>query len=670
MDKTLLFGAAYYPEYLPSERMDEDIDMMMSAGMNVVRIAESTWSTLEPEEGIFNFSYIDRVIEKTEAAGMMVIIGTPTYAVPPWLVKKDPDILVDTKDGRARYGYRQLINLLNHTYRNHAEKMLRKLAAHTADKKNVIGYQIDNEAKHHGNMGKEIQKLFLDYLKQKFITTDRFNDTFGLAYWSNSISSWDDLPDLKGCINGGLMSEFEKFQRSMAADFLKWQADIISDYKRSDQFITNNLGFSWKKFGAPIAHDGYSYGVQRSINFYEASQSLTLAASDIYHPTQDQLTGADISFGGDVTRSLKDNNYLVMECQAQAFKYWTPYPDQLKLHAFSHLASGALGILYWNWHSIHCGYETYWKGLLSHDLKPNPPYYEACEIGKSWKKLSRKLCGLKKSNKVALIVDNHSMTAFEWFPIDKDLTYNDVVRWMYDSLYEMNIECDVVDINALDISKYKVIITPALYCITEEKLKILNDFVKDGGVLISSFKSFITDEYVKVFSDTQPHHLQECFGINCNQYTYPGTIRILGHPVKYLAELLIPDKAESLAEYEHKYWGNYSGITRHNYGNGVAYYIGCYTDKSVLKDIYKKAFADASIPVSELTWPVTIKNAISADNTQLHFILHYSSEEREFTCPYESAADLISEITYQKGDAIRLKDWDVLILEEKTLPEQ
>ena len=159
----------------------------------------------------------------------------------------------------------------------------------------------------------------------------------------------------------------------MAADFLKWQADIISDYKRSDQFITNNLGFSWKKFGAPIAHDGYSYGVQRSINFYEASQSLTLAASDIYHPTQDQLTGAEISFGGDVTRSLKDNNYLVMECQAQAFKYWTPYPDQLKLHAFSHLASGALGILYWNWHSIHCGYETYWKGLLSHDLKPNPP---------------------------------------------------------------------------------------------------------------------------------------------------------------------------------------------------------------------------------------------------------------------------------------------------------
>lgn len=105
----------------------------------------------------------------------------------------------------------------------------------------------------------------------------------------------------------------------------------------------------------------------------------------------------------------------------------------------------------------------------------------------------------EKSNKVALIVDNHSMTAFEWFPIDKDLSYNDVVRWMYDSLYEMNIECDVVDINALDISKYKVIITPALYCITEEKLKILNDFVKDGGVLISSFKSFITDEYVKVF---------------------------------------------------------------------------------------------------------------------------------------------------------------------------
>lgn len=171
MENRLLFGTAYYPEYMPYERTDQDIAMMKAAGMNTVRIAESTWSTLEPAEGVFDFSYIDRVLEKTEKAGMLVIVGTPTYAVPAWLVRKDPDIMAETSEGREKYGHRQIFDLLNPTFRKHAE----------------------------------------------------------------------------------------------------------------------------------------------------------------------------IAFGGDSIRSLKDDNYLVLECQAQAFKYWTPYPGQLRLHAYSHLASGAGG---------------------------------------------------------------------------------------------------------------------------------------------------------------------------------------------------------------------------------------------------------------------------------------------------------------------------------------
>ena len=165
MENRLLFGTAYYPEYMPYERTDQDIAMMKAAGMNTVRIAESTWSTLEPAEGIFD--------------------------------------------------------LLNPTFRKHAEIVIRKLAAHTAGHKNVTGFQIDNETKHYDNMGRRMQAGFRQYLKEKFVTTERLNEAFGLAYWSNS--------------------------------------------------------------------------------------------------------------------------NLVLECQAQAFKYWTPYPGQLRLHAYSHLASGAGG---------------------------------------------------------------------------------------------------------------------------------------------------------------------------------------------------------------------------------------------------------------------------------------------------------------------------------------
>ena len=474
MENRLLFGTAYYPEYMPYERTDQDIAMMKAAGMNTVRIAESTWSTLEPAEGIFDFSYIDRVLEKTEKAGMLVIVGTPTYAVPAWLVRKDPDIMAETSEGREKYGHRQIFDLLNPTFRKHAEIVIRKLAAHTAGHKNVTGFQIDNETKHYDNMGRRMQAGFRQYLKEKFVTTERLNEAFGLAYWSNSIHDWEDFPDMRGCINGGLMAEFEKYRRKIAADYLAWQAQIIREYKREDQFITHNLDFEWKKFGADIAQDGYSYGVQPDISHYEASKCLTLSGTDIYHPTQDELTGAEIAFGGDSIRSLKDDNYLVLECQAQAFKYWTPYPGQLRLHAYSHLASGAGGLLYWNWHSIHSGYETYWKGILSHDMGTNPAYEEVCRTGQEWKRIGAALCSMKKDNRTALVVDNHSLSAFKWFPIDKDLTYNDVVRWMYDSLYEMNIECDIVDINALEPDRYDMIVTPALYCVSApEKQQII-----------------------------------------------------------------------------------------------------------------------------------------------------------------------------------------------------
>lgn len=665
-DKELLFGVAYYPEYMPYDRIKEDIGMMQEAGMNVVRIAESTWSTLEPEDGVFDFSYIDRVLNEVEKRGMKVIIGTPSYALPAWLQKKDPDVMVTTKSGRAMYGHRQLMNLLNPTFLYHTKRVIRELVSHTAFRKSVIGFQIDNETKHYGNEGGEIQQLFKEHLKKTYGTTENLNRAYGLAYWSNSIHSWEDLPDMRGCVNGGLAGAFEQFKRSIASDYLKWQAQIVKEYVREDQFVTHNLDFEWKKFGADIAQDGYSYGVQPDISHLEVSKHLSIAGTDIYHPTQDALTGAEIGFGGDEIRSLKQDNYLVLECQAQAFKYWTPYPGQLRLHAYSHFASGADGLLYWNWHSIHNGYETYWRGLLSHDLKPNPAYEEACVIGRELKKLGADLYHLKKENKTALVVDNHSLTAFQWFPIDRELSYNDVVRWMYDSLYEMNIECDVVDVNALDTEQYDMIITPALYSVREETIKKLDTFVKNGGVLISSFRSFVADEHFSVYHDTQPHKLHSCFGMSYQQFTEPGKTMLQGSQVHYFAELLQVEGAESLADYEHKYWGKYAGITHHAYGKGHAYYIGCYTDKEVLKEVYKKAVLDTNLwkPEMQYGWPVIFRSGKSQEGKMLHYLLHYSEEERTVPCPFNHVKDLLGDKVYKKGEPIRLGDWDVRILKE------
>ena len=374
-------------EYLPYDRLDKDIQMMKDAGINLVRIAESTWSTMEPQDGVFDFSTVDKVLDAMYKADIKVIIGTPTYAVPAWLVKAYPDVLATTVKGRGIYGCRQIMDITNPAFLFHAERIIRKLLNHVKDHKAIIGYQIDNETKHYGTSGENVQLKFVKYLRKKFKSLDDLNHEFGLDYWSNRVDAWEDFPSVNGTINASLASEFSKFQRDLVTEYLTWQRSIVDEYKKDDQFVTHNFDYDWR---------GYSYGVQPDVDHFMAASCLDIAGIDVYHPTQDYLTGCEIAFCGDSARSYKKNNYFVLETEAQGHAPWVPYPGQLRLQAFSHIASGANMVEYWHYHSIHNSFETYWKGLLSHDFEPNPVYNEAKTIGRDFSRLNNSLVNLKK----------------------------------------------------------------------------------------------------------------------------------------------------------------------------------------------------------------------------------------------------------------------------------
>ena len=188
--ENLLFGAAYYDEYMPYDRLEQDVAMMKKAGINTVRIAESTWSTCEPQEGVFDFSHVIRVMDVMEREGINVIIGTPTYAVPTWMVKAHPEVLATTKKGQGVYGARQIMDITNPVYLFNAERVIRELMKISAHRKCVIGFQIDNETKYYGTAGKNVQLQFVKYLREKFKDDlDAMNAAFGLDYWSNRINA-------------------------------------------------------------------------------------------------------------------------------------------------------------------------------------------------------------------------------------------------------------------------------------------------------------------------------------------------------------------------------------------------------------------------------------------------------------------------------------------------
>ncbi|QMW06846.1 beta-galactosidase [Spirosoma foliorum] len=659
---------------MPYERLDKDIQMMKEAGINVVRIAESTWSTAEPQDGVFDYSHIDRVLNAMHKAGIQVVIGTPTYAVPTWLVKKYPDVLAVTPQGPNRYGVRQNMDITNTHFRFHAERVIRKMLEHVKSHPAIIGYQVDNETKHYNTTGDNVQALFVQYMKEKYKTLDVINKVYGLDYWSNRINNWDDFPSTVGTINASLSAEFSKFQRKLVTDYLAWQAALVREYKRPDQFITQNFDLDWR---------GYSYGIQADVDHFAAAKAMDVAGIDIYHPTQDKLTGIEISLGGDLTRSMKldasnrGKNYLVLETEAQGFPQWVPYPGQLRLQAFSHLASGANMLEYWHWHSIHNSVETYWKGLLSHDFEPNPTYDEAKTIGRDFEKLSPKLVNLKKTNSVAMLFSNEALTGFNAFSFGWGARekYNDVLRPMYDALYQMNVGVDFVDPTSTNLESYKVLIVPALYAASDALLNRLNNFVKNGGHIVYTFKSGFSDENVKVRSTRQPGIINEACGIYYSQFTFPEHVSLKDDPykvgkeqntVKTWMELITPTTASVLAYYDHPVWGNYAAITENKYGKGFATYIGCITSDAILKKVLEDAVKKAGVwgPDQQLAFPLITKSGVNQQGKAIHYYFNYSATPASLTYSYKAGKELLSNGVIAPNASVSLEPWGVKIVEE------
>jgi len=682
----LYFGAAYYSEYLPYDRVEKDMEMMEKAGMNVIRIAESTWSTLEPQEGVYDFTHIDRMLDAAARHHISVIVGTPTYAVPTWLVKKYPDILAITQNGRERYGHRQNMDITNPDYLSHAERVIRILMEHVKDVPHVIGYQLDNETKSYGTAGPRVQAMFADYLKENFPDINDFNHEFGLDYWSNRVNDWNDFPDVRGTINQSLAAEFCKFQRSLVTKFLSWQADIVREYKRDDQFITQNFDFDWTT---------HSIGYQSQVDQYDASRCMTVAGADIYHPSNEELTGAEITVCGNISRSLKKDNYLILETEAQGLTPWLPYPGQLRLQAYSHIANGSNSVMYWHWHSIHNAIESYWKGVLSHDFSENETYREAVVIGNEWKKIGSHLKNLKKENKIAIMLDNASLTGFTQFPLENAGAngYNTVMRWFSDALYRLNIEYDMISSKERDFSSYECLIVPALYSAPESLLLALDSYVRNGGHLITTFRSGFSDEYLKIYPDMQPHILHECLGLHYDQFTHPHHVDIVPVQSDVMAaaqehfshpddsafsltssacewmELITCDTAVPVLKYSHPAYERYAAAAKNQYGNGSTLYFGTMFENDELLEsvllsfLHETGFSGGDLSSDAPHYPLIIKRGINDSGKELCYYLNYSKDPVSVTHHGKNGVELISEAAIVCGDKIDLGGWGVAVVE-------
>ncbi|HZX28391.1 MAG TPA: beta-galactosidase, partial [Telluria sp.] len=225
---TILYGAAYYHEYMPYERLDKDVAMIKAAGFNVVRLGESTWSLWEPEDGRFDYAWMDRVVEAMGKAGIKVIMGTPTYSIPAWMAHQHPEILARKFNSLPNtYGMRQNMNTDAPAYRFYAERLIRRIVAHYKDNPHVIGWQVDNETGSYGAANDDVFIRFQHYLEKKFGTPENLSKAWFLNYWGQDLRSWVDLPRPDSAQSTGYKLEWSRWSQQRVTDFLHWQAALV-----------------------------------------------------------------------------------------------------------------------------------------------------------------------------------------------------------------------------------------------------------------------------------------------------------------------------------------------------------------------------------------------------------------------------------------------------------
>jgi len=661
---TILYGAAYYHEYMPYERLEKDIQLMQEAGLSVVRLGESTWSLFEPQEGRFEFAWMDRIIDRMHKAGIKVILGTPTYSIPAWMAKKHPEIFVERLDGsKSSYGIRQNVDIVNPTYLFYCERIIRKMMEHYAKHPAIIGYQADNETATYGAANYDFFRGFVDYMKMKYKTTDTLNKLWGLNYWGMTLNDWDEFPTRQNATNPSYKLEWDRYGQKVVADFITWQATIIGEYKQPDQFVMHDF-MPWLT----------------SVDQLAATQKLDMPALNVYHGSQHDAKGEDVMWADDFYRSVKKTNHLIAETNAQAIGWdskeqYPPFDGQGRLFVYSHIASGANMVEYWHWHSNHYGQETYWKGVLGHDLEPNRFYYEVSKTAHELRKIGTKLVNLKIKNKTAILYSRESDFGLSYMPFKTGNTYMEVLRQMHRAAFRQNIGVDFVLAENADFAGYEILLVPPLYIASDALLKKISEFVKNGGHVIMSVKSGFCDENSVVRYMKAPGPLREAAGFNYQEFSHVGSLSLRDDPFKVgeeknkatdWVEFIVPETARPLAMYNDPFFGKYPAITENKFGKGSFIYEGCLlTDEIQSKIISNKAVEIGLIDTGkQVTYPIVVKQGTNDQEKTIRYYLNYSNKEQQVVYKFNKGTDLLTNRILQKGDNFLLKPWDLLIVEE------
>ena len=598
-----LHGGDYNPDQWLDhpDILERDVLLMEKAHVNAVSVGIFAWATLEPEEGQYNFTWLDEVNSRLKKHGVHMILATPSGARPAWMAEKYPEVLrVNDRFERAHFGGRHNHCPSSPVYRAKVQKIDRALAERYAGDENVILWHISNEFS--GDCRCPLcQERFRTWLKDRYGTLDNLNRAWYTGFWSMGYTAWSQIepPSPRGQMaNLSLLLDWRRFSTWQCADFIAMERDTVKAVN-PDLPVTANLMESFWDY-----------------DYFRLCEELDVVSWDCY-PTwtggDDADLAAYIGMNHDLMRSFRRQPFLLME-STPSLVNWKAVnklkkPGMHLLSSLQAVAHGSNSVLYFQWRKGRGNAEMFHGAVVSHDGRDDTRVFgDVTEVGKALETLGDGLYASPvQQARVCILYDWSARWATEYSQVGLNgkMDYHGTALAHYRALWKMGIPVDFCDMReSTDLSSYSLVICPQLYLFMNGIEEKLRTFVENGGTLVMTCFSGISDATNLAFLADTPYRLTDVLGVReteldalspeeCNHaaFTDGEVWRATG-----LCALPALEGAEVLAIYTDDFYAGLPAVIRNRFGKGEAWYLAARFDDDALLSLYARLSGSLKLP--------------------------------------------------------------------------
>ena len=642
---TFWYGVCYYPEHWDAATRKEDAARMAAAGVNVVRLGEFSWDLFEPEEGRYDFSFYDAVLDELHAHGISVILGTPTAAPPVWMSRQYPEILrVDARGVRLEHGSRQHASHMSTTFRRFSRAITRAMAAYFADHPAVIGWQTDNELHCHfsEDHAPAAQQAFRRYLRTAYnYDIGKLNHAWGTAFWAQTYASFAEIETPR--------ESLPTHQNPGARlDYVRFLSDAVTRFQHEQVAILRAANPRWF-----ITHNGLMGNIDYRGVF---TQDLDVLGDDVYpcFTRDNSKRPLDLLFGLDRMRCFS-GNFIVPELQGGAggqpgYLLETPEGGEMRSFVYACIARGADSILHFRWRTCRMGAEEYWCGILDHDNVPRRRYQELAGIGGELKRVGPAVLGTSVRVDVAIASGDLAVHAAER-SYSSGIHFDGPTRDLHTYLVDAGFATGLVHPSD-DLSQVRLYVIPSWELIDPAWVPALEQWVARGGVLIIGARSGTRTLENRITAESWPGVLRGLSGVTVEEFgrlnhpeSRPFALAIGGQqiPAESWYEHLKADAGTTVvARWSGRHHEGQPAISRRAHGQGQVYYVGAWLSEPVIAALLPEALKYAQVAplVADLPANVYVTLRESAGK-RLWIAINHGDDTATFTLP--TGHDLISD---------------------------